>query len=68
LKKLKTVSISVSGKLLELSKENNIPFVKLPEPPIPPRLVLGFQVKALLKIMNKEKYLEEINKLSYLLK
>ena len=67
-KKLKTVSISVNGKLLELSKENNIPFVKLPEPPIPPRLALGFQVKALLKIMNKEKELEEINKLSYLLK
>jgi len=67
-KKLKTVSISVNGKLLELSKENNIPFVKLPEPPIPPRLALGFQVKALLKIMNKEKEFEEINKLSYLLK
>jgi glucose/mannose-6-phosphate isomerase len=67
-KKLKMVSITYNGKLLELSKEYNIPFIKLPEPKVQPRLALGFHTKALLKILNKEKELREINGLVYLLK
>jgi glucose/mannose-6-phosphate isomerase len=67
-KKLKMVSITYNGKLLELSKEYNVPFVKLPEPKIQPRLALGFHTKALLKILNKEKELKEISDLVYLLK
>jgi glucose/mannose-6-phosphate isomerase len=66
-KKLKMVSITYNGKLLELSKEHNIPFVKLPEPKVQPRLALGFHTKALLKILNKEKELKEISELVYLL-
>jgi glucose/mannose-6-phosphate isomerase len=66
-KKLKMVSITCNGKLLELSKEHNIPFVKLPEPKVQPRLALGFHTKALLKILNKEKELKEISELVYLL-
>jgi glucose/mannose-6-phosphate isomerase len=67
-KKLKMVSITYNGKLLELSKEHNIPFVKLPEPKVQPRLALGFHTKALLKILNREKELKEINELVHLLK
>jgi glucose/mannose-6-phosphate isomerase len=67
-KKLKMASITYNGKLLELSKEHNIPFIKLPEPKIQPRLALGFHTKALLKILNKEKELKEISELVYLLK
>jgi glucose/mannose-6-phosphate isomerase len=67
-KKLKMVSITYNGKLLELSKEHNIPFIKLPEPKVQPRLALGFHTKALLKILNKEKELREISELVYLLK
>jgi glucose/mannose-6-phosphate isomerase len=67
-KKLKMVSITYNGKLLELSKQYNIPFIKLPEPKIQPRLVLGFHTKALLKILNREKELKEISKLAYILK
>jgi glucose/mannose-6-phosphate isomerase len=67
-RKLKMVSITYDGKLLELSKEYNVPFVKLPEPKIQPRLALGFHTKALLKILNKEKELKEISDLVYLLK
>jgi glucose/mannose-6-phosphate isomerase len=67
-KKLKMASITYNGKLLELSKEHNIPFVKLPEPKVQPRLALGFHTKALLKILKKEKELKEINELVYLLK
>jgi glucose/mannose-6-phosphate isomerase len=67
-KKLKMVSITYNGKLLELSKQYNIPFIKLPEPKIQPRLALGFHAKALLKILNKEKELKEISELVYILK
>jgi glucose/mannose-6-phosphate isomerase len=67
-KKLKMASITYNGKLLELSKKYNIPFVKLPEPKVQPRLALGFHAKALLKILNKEKELKEISELVYLLK
>jgi glucose-6-phosphate isomerase len=67
-KKLKMASITYNGKLLEFSKKHNIPFIKLPEPKIQPRLALGFHSKALLKILNKEKELKEINELVYLLK
>jgi glucose/mannose-6-phosphate isomerase len=67
-RKLKMVSITYDGKLLELSKEYNVPFVKLPEPKIQPRLALGFHTKALLKILNREKELKEISELVYLLK
>jgi glucose/mannose-6-phosphate isomerase len=67
-RKLKMVSITSDGKLLELSKEYNVPFVKLPEPKIQPRLALGFHTKALLKILNKEKELKEISEIVYLLK
>jgi glucose/mannose-6-phosphate isomerase len=67
-KKLKMVSITYNGKLLELSKEHNIPFIELPEPKVQPRLALGFHTKAFLKILNKEKELKEINELVYLLK
>jgi glucose/mannose-6-phosphate isomerase len=67
-KQLKMVSITYNGKLLELSKKYNIPFVKLPEPKVQPRLALGFHTKALLKILNKEKELKEISELVYLLK
>jgi len=67
-KKLKMASITYNGKLLELSKEYNVPFIKLPEPKVQPRLALGFHTKALLKILNKEKELKEISELVYLLK
>jgi len=67
-KKLKMASITYNGKLLELSKQYNVPFIKLPEPKIQSRLVLGFHTKALLKILNKEKELKEISELAYILK
>jgi glucose/mannose-6-phosphate isomerase len=67
-KKLKMASITYNGKLLELSEKHNIPFVKLPEPKVQPRLALGFHTKALLKILNREKELKEISELVYLLK
>jgi len=67
-KKLKMVSITYNGKLLELSKNYNVPFVKLPDPKVQPRLSLGFHTKALLKVIGKEKELKEISELAQILK
>lgn len=49
-KKLKLVAITSGGKLSDLCQKNKIPLVLLPSG-IPPRLSLGYQFSALLKIM-----------------
>jgi glucose/mannose-6-phosphate isomerase len=51
---LNMVVISTGGKLLALAKENNIPYIELPNTGIQPRMATGFFVKALLKIFKKE--------------
>lgn len=56
--------ISTGGKLLELARQNNIPYIQLPNIGIQPRETIGFQLKALLKLTGKENELQEIAKLS----
>ena len=41
------VAISTGGKLLELAREKNMPYIQLPNTNIPPRLALGFMTMAL---------------------
>lgn len=60
---LEMAVISVGGKLLSLAKENNIPYIELPNTGIQPRMALGFSIKAFLKIIGEEKELKEISKL-----
>jgi glucose/mannose-6-phosphate isomerase len=67
-RKLNLAAISVSGKLLELSRKHKVPFIQMPDTGIQPRSALGFQAKALLKMMAKEKELAEITQLAELLK
>lgn len=62
-KKLNMVVISTSGKLLSLAKENNIPYIVLPDTGIQPRSALGFSIKAFLKLIGEENDLREINKI-----
>jgi len=64
---LDIVVISVGGKLLSLAKENNIPYIELPNTGIQPRSALGLSIKAFLKII-EEKELRKINKLAKNLK
>jgi len=59
--KLKMAAIAVGGKLLSLAKENNIPYIVLPDTGIQPRMALGFSLKALLKLINEEKELKKIS-------
>lgn len=63
-KGLATAVIAVGGKLLELAKENKIPYVQIPDTNIQPRMALGFSLKALLKILGEEEALKEVSVLS----
>ena len=63
-KKLEIAVISVGGKLLALAKENDIPYIELPNTGIQPRMALGYSLRAFLKLLGEEKGLEEVSKLA----
>lgn len=46
--------ISTGGKLIDFAKENNLPYIKLPEDGIQPRSALGYSTIALSKMMNEK--------------
>jgi len=56
--------VSVGGKLIEMAKEDQIPYIQLPDIGIQPRSALGFSLKALMVLMKEEKGLRELEKLS----
>jgi len=62
-KNLEFAVISTGGKLLSLAKENNVPYIELPNTGIQPRLALGLSIKAFLKLMGED---NELKKLSVL--
>lgn len=66
-KRLPAVAVSTGGKLLDLAKKHSLPFIQLPEAGLQPRMALGYQIKALLKIIGDEKGLNEAAKLANLL-
>ncbi len=63
-KELEIAVISIGGKLLSLAKENNVPYIELPNTGIQPRMALGYSIKAFLKSMGEEDELKEIGKLA----
>lgn len=64
---LDMVVITVGGKLLELAKENNVPYIELPNTGIQPRMALGLSIKAFLKVIGEDTELEKISQLSSIL-
>lgn len=56
--------VAASGKLLLLAKENNIPYIELPDKNIQPRAALGLSTMAFLKFMGEEDGLNEIRELT----
>lgn len=64
-KKLPIAALSIGGKLLELAKKYAVPYVQMPDTGIQPRSSLGFQVRALLKMMREEKGFSEAGELSH---
>ena len=53
-KNIPVIIISSGGKLIEISKEKNLPYILLPNTINMPRLAIGFSLKAILKIINKK--------------
>ncbi len=60
--------ITKGGALLELAKQDHMPYVQLPDTGIQPRSATGFMFVALLKLMGDDEDLIEVKKLSKLLK
>ncbi len=56
--------ITVGGELLKLAIENKVPYIKLPDTGIQPRMALGFSIKAFLKIMGEEEELKKVRELA----
>jgi len=63
-KNIPLAAISVGGKLIEMAKEDGIPYIILPNTGIQPRSALGFSLKALMALMCQENGLSEISSLS----
>jgi glucose/mannose-6-phosphate isomerase len=67
-KKLNVVVLATGGKLIKLAQLHKLPYVQMPDIGIQPRMGLGFQTKALLKLMNANKELAEVSELADTLK
>lgn len=63
-KNMPAAALATGGKLLDMAAENSIPYVRMPEADIQPRLALGFSLKALLKIMGEEEISQEAEELA----
>ncbi|MDO8555118.1 MAG: bifunctional phosphoglucose/phosphomannose isomerase [bacterium] len=55
---LPVIAITTGGKLLELAKEREVPYIVIPDTDIQSRMATGFFVTALLKLMFEGKYLQ----------
>lgn len=58
-KGLQAAAIATGGRLLEMAKEHGTPYVQIPDTGIQPRCTLGFNIRALMKLIGLEKALEE---------
>ncbi len=58
-RKVPLIAISRGGKLLEIAKEERVPYIKLPNKDIQPRFGTGYSFKALLKALGLERELDE---------
>jgi len=56
--------ISTGGRLIELAKENSLPYIQIPDTGIQPRNALGYSLRALLKATGEEEILKETNELA----
>lgn len=56
--------ISTGGKLIDFAKENNLPYIQMPDVGIQPRTALGYSSIALAKMIGREDIVEEIKSLN----
>jgi len=62
-KGLSVAAVSIGGKLLELARQNSIPYIEMPDWGLEPRLALGLNLKALLKILGQGDALTIVSKI-----
>lgn len=60
-KGLPMAAVSIGGKLLELARQNSISYVEMPDWGLEPRLALGLNFKALLKVLSQERALDMVS-------
>lgn len=58
--------IAVSGKLIDIAKEFNVPYIQIPDTGIQPRSALGFSLVALAKFLGNDALSQELKQLSSL--
>lgn len=63
-KKLSVIILATGGKLLELAKENGVPYIQMPNIDTRPQLAVGLSLKAMLKAVGDDGALEEISELA----
>ena len=56
---LNVVVLTTGGKLSELAKEKNIPYIQIPSTGIEPRMALGFSLLAMLKAVGDEENIKK---------
>ena len=67
-RKLPVAVIAAGGKLLDLARKRKKPYIQIPNTGIQPRLAVGFNLMAILKLMGNENGLREAGELKNLLK
>lgn len=56
--------LAVGGKLIELAKQDGVPYVQMPDFHVQPRSALGLSARALLLLMQMERPMQELAELS----
>lgn len=65
---LQVAAISTGGQLLELAESHRVPYIKIPDTGIQPRMALGFTFRALVKMIGREDIVESSGELVFELK
>ncbi|OGL87503.1 hypothetical protein A3I40_01935 [Candidatus Uhrbacteria bacterium RIFCSPLOWO2_02_FULL_48_12] len=65
---LSVAVIAKGGKLIDLAKEHNVPYIVLPDTGIQPRSAIGFMFMSLMKLMGDEADLQKSSALASILK
>lgn len=67
-RKLTVAVIATGGQLIELAKKHRLPHIQMPSTGIQPRSALGFNMKAVVKIISRNDWLGELTALASSLK
>src|SRR3989344_7411750 len=62
-KNLPMAVVSIGGKLLELTRQNSIPYIEIPDWGLEPRMALGLNLKALLRVLGQNQAIDTISKI-----